>query len=42
MEASILFCYLFLFMTAAGPGAWSLAGVWRGWRVQKGAPYAST
>jgi putative oxidoreductase len=42
MEASILFCYLFLFMTAAGPGAWSLAGVWRGWRVQKDAPYAST
>jgi putative oxidoreductase len=25
MEASILFCFLFLFMWAAGPGAWSLA-----------------
>ena len=29
MEASILFCYLFLFFWAAGPGAWSLDG-WRG------------
>ena len=29
MEASILFCYLFLFLWAAGPGAWSLDG-WRG------------
>jgi putative oxidoreductase len=29
MEASILFCYLFLFIWAAGPGAWSLDG-WRG------------
>ena len=28
MEASILFCYLFLFFWAAGPGAWSLDG-WR-------------
>jgi putative oxidoreductase len=24
MEASILFCYLFLFLCAAGPGAWSV------------------
>ena len=24
MEASILFCFLFLFLWAAGPGAWSL------------------
>jgi putative oxidoreductase len=29
MEASILFCYLFLFFWAAGPGAWSLDGLWR-------------
>jgi putative oxidoreductase len=29
MEASILFCFLFLFFWAAGPGAWSLDG-WRG------------
>ncbi len=34
MEASILFCYLFLFMWAAGPGAWSLDG-WRGSPRQK-------
>ncbi|HEY7450298.1 MAG TPA: DoxX family protein [Vicinamibacterales bacterium] len=27
MEASILFCYLFLFMWAAGGGAWSLDGL---------------
>ena len=32
MEASILFCFLFLFLWAAGPGAWSLDGVWRGKR----------
>jgi putative oxidoreductase len=29
MEASILFCYLFLFFWAVGPGAWSLDGLWR-------------
>ena len=29
MEASILFCFLFLFFWAAGPGAWSL-DAWRG------------
>jgi putative oxidoreductase len=29
MEASILFCYLFLFLCAAGPGAFSLDGMWR-------------
>jgi putative oxidoreductase len=29
MEASILFCYVFLFLWAAGPGAWSLDGLWR-------------
>jgi putative oxidoreductase len=29
MEASILFCYLYLLLWAAGPGAWSLDGVWR-------------
>lgn len=26
MEASILFCFLFLFFAAAGPGAWALEG----------------
>ena len=26
MEASILFCFLYLFMWAAGPGIWSLDG----------------
>ena len=26
MEASILFCFLFLFLSSAGPGAWSLDG----------------
>jgi putative oxidoreductase len=29
MEASILFCFLYLFFWAAGPGAWSLDGFWR-------------
>ena len=29
MEASILFCYLFLFLCAAGPGAWSVDELWR-------------
>lgn len=29
MEASILFCFLFLFFCAAGPGAWSLDALWR-------------
>ena len=29
MEASILFCFLFLFFWAAGPGAWSV-DAWRG------------
>ena len=29
MEASILFCFLYLFLWAAGPGAWSLDGLWR-------------
>jgi len=32
MEASILFCFLYLFLWAAGPGAWSLDGAWRGSR----------
>jgi putative oxidoreductase len=34
MEASILFCFLYLFLWAAGPGAWSLDGLWRHLRVQ--------
>jgi putative oxidoreductase len=29
MEASILFCFLYLFLWAAGPGRWSLDGLWR-------------
>ncbi|HKE87217.1 MAG TPA: DoxX family protein [Vicinamibacterales bacterium] len=29
MEASILFCFLFLFLCAAGPGAWSLGNLLR-------------
>jgi putative oxidoreductase len=29
MEASILFCYFFLFLCAAGPGAWSLGDLLR-------------
>lgn len=36
MEASILFCYLFLFLCAAGPGAWSVDELWRR-RARKGA-----
>ena len=37
MEASILFCYLFLFLCAAGPGAWSLGDLLRR-RSRSGAP----
>jgi uncharacterized membrane protein YphA (DoxX/SURF4 family) len=29
MEASILFSFLYIFLWAAGPGAWSLDGLWR-------------
>jgi len=29
MEASILNCFLFLFLCSAGPGAWSLDSLWR-------------
>jgi putative oxidoreductase len=29
MEASILLCFFFLFLWAAGPGAWSLDGLWQ-------------
>jgi len=38
MEASILFCFLFLFMWAAGPGAWSLDGLWARGRGQARIP----
>ena len=34
MEASILFCFLYLFLWAAGPGTWSLDGLWRRVSVQ--------
>jgi putative oxidoreductase len=26
-EAAILFCFIFLYLAAAGPGAWSIDGV---------------
>ena len=29
MEASILFCFLYLFLWSSGPGAWSLDSLWR-------------
>jgi putative oxidoreductase len=29
MEASILFCFFYLFLWAAGPGTWSLDSLWR-------------
>ena len=29
MEASILFCFLYLFLWTSGPGAWSLDGLWQ-------------
>ena len=32
MEASILFCFLYLFLWTAGPGAWSLDGLRHGFR----------
>ena len=35
MEASILFCFLFLFLWVAGPGAWSVDGLWQRTRAQK-------
>ena len=28
-DAAILFCFVFLYIVAAGPGAWSLEGVFR-------------
>jgi putative oxidoreductase len=28
-DASILYCFIFLYLVAAGPGAWSLDGLWR-------------
>src|SRR5262249_18699313 len=34
MEASILFCFLYLFFWAAGPGAWSVDGLFHRLRVQ--------
>jgi putative oxidoreductase len=35
-EAAILFCFLYLFMWAAGPGAWSLAGFLQSRRIRPG------
>ena len=35
MEASILFCFLFLFLCASGPGAWSVDAMLRGRREQR-------
>ena len=37
-EAAILFCFLFLFMWAAGPGAWSLDGLLRSRRTRLASP----
>ena len=34
MEASILFCFFYLFLWAAGPGRWSLDGLRRSQREQ--------
>lgn len=28
-DAAILFCFIFLYITVAGPGAWSIDGAWR-------------
>jgi putative oxidoreductase len=41
MEASILLCYLFLFLCVAGPGAWSLDALWRRRTTGTGVPHAS-
>jgi putative oxidoreductase len=30
-DSAILFCFVFLYLSFAGPGAWSLAD-WLGWR----------
>jgi len=32
-EPAVLFCFIFLFITVAGPGVWSLDAVWRSWRL---------
>ena len=37
-EAAILFCFLYLFMWAAGPGAWSLDGLLRSRRTRLASP----
>jgi putative oxidoreductase len=29
-DAAILFCFVFLYLSAAGPGPWSLDATWRG------------
>lgn len=29
-ELAILYCFVFLFLVFAGPGAWSVDGIWRG------------
>jgi putative oxidoreductase len=42
MEASILFCYLFLFLCVAGPGAFSLDSFWRRRSAEAGVAHAST
>lgn len=31
-EPAVLFCFLFLYLAAAGPGPWSLDALWRGGR----------
>jgi len=31
-DAAILFCFIFLYLSAAGPGPWSVDAMWRGGR----------
>jgi putative oxidoreductase len=33
-EPAVLYCFIFLFITAAGPGVWSLDWLWQSWRLQ--------
>ena len=35
-ELAVLYCFFFLFVVVAGPGAWSLDAVIRSWRVRHG------
>ena len=35
-ETAVLYCFIFLFVVVAGPGAWSLDAVIRSWRLRHG------